>query len=118
MEKITLDFSKQEKELLDECIRQTKIKPTPLLRALIKLSYDEILEEIEKDQQITITIPEEMQTEKVYRLPIPVDEEIQSKCEKVKRYLPMHSATFTKIMVMQKLKNINSKKQSIEGVLA
>ncbi len=112
-----MNFSKQEREILNECITITKIKPTPLLRILIMASLDELLNDIENNRQITLPVTEELQSEKVYSLPVAVDEETQCKYEKLKKYLPMHSANFTKMMIMPKLRNIQRRKQSIGEIL-
>lgn len=119
MEKITLNFSSKEKELLDDCISLTKLKTTPLLRALIVISFDELLDEIESSNQITLMVPEERYAckENVYSIPITIDEETQQKYKKIKRYLPVHSGNFTKMIVMPKLKNIQNRKQSFEEMM-
>lgn len=119
MEKITLNFSSKEKELLDACISLTKIKTTPLLRALIVISFNELLDEIESSNQVTLMLPEEccLYHEKVYSIPISIDEETKQKYEKIKRYLPVHSGNFTKMVIMPKLKNIQARRQSIEEMM-
>lgn len=117
MEKITLNFSDKEKEILDECTLLTKIKPTPLLRALIVKSLDELFSEIEVKKQIVVAIPGELESEKPYTFHITIDDETQHKYDDIHKYLPVWKSEFTKMRVMQKLRNIQNRKQSIEEMV-
>lgn len=117
MEKITLNFSSEEKELLDHCVAVTKLKPTPLLRALIANAFDELLWDISENQQFSLPVTEQRNKENDYRLPVPIDRETNEKYEKIKSYMPVYAGDFTKMLIMPKLKNIRDKKQTLEEMI-
>lgn len=117
MEKITLNFSVEEKELLDSCVAITKLKPTPLLRTLITGAFEELLRDIEENQQLSLPVTDQRNRENDYRLPVPIDAETQEKYEKIKSYMPVYASDFTKMLIIPKLRNIRDKKQSFEELI-
>lgn len=117
MEKITLNFTAEEKKLLDSCVAATKLKPTPLLRTLITSTFDEILKDIEDNQKLSFAVTDRRKKENDYRLPVPIDGEIQEKYEKIKSYMPVYASDFTKMLIIPKLRCIRDKKQSFEEII-
>lgn len=115
MENIMLKFSKEEKEILDCCISITKLRTTPLLRTVMTSIFDELLDDIEKKNYLSIPVTKERTKENYYQIPIPIDEETQKKYEKIKNYIPVYASNFTKMLIMVKLENIIEKK-SIEEI--
>lgn len=123
MEKVTLWFSQEEMEVLNDCVTITNVRGQPLLRILLMRRLEELQEEIKETKSITCTFPVQSFTEKVDRKNrsekvVFLASEMKADYDAILGKLPVKKSEFLKFLLLPELMKIQDKKVVAKEVSA